>query len=82
MVGLLSALTSLPISCSDIVAPICRLSLLTKKIFGSDWATNIVSTLDAYVGLSFMSTSPAPEEFDRLLFEFGLELDEDVGFKL
>ena len=78
------ALLCAPLSSSvphlvQVPPPRCRLLLSIKKIFGRDWATVTVRVALTWHGLAISSFPvPAPEEFDRLLFEFGLELDEDV----
>lgn len=57
----------------------CRPSLSIKRSYGKDWDTVIVCGPLIFKQAATNCYPAASEEFDHLLFEFGLELDEDVS---
>ena len=59
----------------------CPQSQSTRRISGNDSVRN---TVCSFQSASWATSDwwPATEEFDKLCFEFGVELDEDVGFSI
>ena len=56
----------------------CRPSLSIKRSYGRGWDSVTVRSLSIF-DQTVVKYFTASEDFDHLLFEFGLELDEDVS---